>query len=102
MNRNEIYARITAERDRQNRNHPVAFAKLLDAEGDPDTVTFRNISLFLKGRNDRKESENDHSAYGISLEELYEFFAETELERQVEEAIQNATWWVRMVEELTK
>ena len=101
MNRNEIFEAITAERARQDEKHPVAFKCLLD-EHNPDIETIRRDSRRLKTWNNALEVSNNHTAFGLTNEERLEFFAETDKSRQVEEAIQNAALWLRIIEEITK
>ena len=55
-----------------------------------------------KSVNEKTELAGTHTAFSLTLEELYEFFSETDKARQVEEAIQNAALWVRIIEEITK
>ena len=100
MTRAAIYEAITAERARQDEKHPVAFYALL-----PPGMNIKDIeSCLFQYRliNNLAENKNEHSAYEILQEEVCEFFAETEKARQVEEAIQNAAYWVRIIEEITK
>ena len=101
MTRAEIFNAITAERARQDDKHPVAFNTLVDRK-DPSRKVFKICADDIKKRNERDESENRHTAYRLLFEEMWEFFAETDKARQVEEAIQNAALWVRIIEEITK
>ena len=102
MNRIEIFEAIKAERARQDEKHPVAFSCLLNPFTDPTKEQFSKASQTTKEVNDLQESLNKHSACGLVTEELYEFFAETDKSRQVDEAIQNAALWVRIIEGITK
>lgn len=101
MNQQEIFTAITAERARQDEKHPVAFNTLLDID-DPTRKIFAECAKESKEINDRDELNGTQSAYRLTREETYEFFAETDKARQVEEAIQNAALWVRIIEEITK
>ena len=102
MTRDEIFNAITAERARQDEKHPVAFNCLLDPDYDLSRISIECEADETKLKNDKRERWGMVSAFGITLEELYEFFAETDKTRQVEEAIQNAALWVRIIEEITK
>lgn len=102
MTRAEIFTAITAERARQDEKHPVAFNALLDDNYDLSRVSIECEADELKLKNDKREKWGRLSAFGLTLEELYEFFSETDKARQVDEAIQNAALWVRIIEEITK
>ena len=103
MTRAAIFEAITAERARQDEKHPVAFSCLLNTlMYDPKNDALVEKAKIYKEANDLLEKIGEHSAYGLTMEELYEFFAETDKARQVEEAIQNAALWVRIIEEITK
>ena len=102
MTRADIFSAITAERARQDEKHPVAFNTLLDSDYDISRISIECEADELKLKNDKREKWGKSSAFSLTLEELYEFFAETDKARQVEEAIQNAALWVRIIEEITK
>ena len=100
MTRAEIFAAITAERARQDEKHPVAFYALMANDANREKIS--DLAIAFKIINDTQESNKEHNAYNLLSEEFFEFFAETDKARQVEEAIQNAALWVRIIEEITK
>lgn len=101
MTRDAIFEAITAERARQDEKHPVTPTYLLHPFGLKQR-DIKNMALDLQEANDKLEAINQHDWHGLVREEMYEFFAETDKARQVEEAIQNAALWVRIIEEITK
>ena len=102
MTRADIFTAITAERERQDEKHPVAFRWILCPFTDPNKSQLRLARDEMQKSNNEMEEIGEHSAYGLVREEYLEFFAETDKARQVEEAIQNAALWVRIIEEITK
>ena len=102
MTRAEIFTAIDAERARQNEKHPVAFNSILDEEYDPCALVLEMQCATVKEQNEHRQKWGRESAYLNAREEFLEFFAETDKSSQLEEAIQNAALWVRIIEEITK
>lgn len=102
MKRDEIFQKICEERDRQDALHPMGYKYLLHPAEDPMPEAIDISARFAREDNDRMARTAEESAFGIVREEVLEFFAETDKDKRIDEAIQNAALWVRIIERETR
>jgi len=98
MSRKTILDEVNAERDRQDKKHPVFPSILLSPYWKERKDSLKEVMERYRKSNDRMEAYNMHTVYGIAFEELLEAVtAETQIDLR-SEAIQNAALWVRVAE----
>jgi len=98
MSRKTILEEVNAERDRQNVEHPVFPSVLLSPYWKERKADLKEVLDRYRKSNDRMESMNLHTVYGIAFEGLMEAVtSETQADIRAE-AIQNAAIWVRVAE----
>ena len=96
----DIINSIVAERDRQDKRHPILPKYILHPSGDPRPSQFKFSKETQQKINDDREKEGEHSWYGIMNEEDAEIFSAETIEELDAELVQSIALRVRMLEQV--